>query len=579
MPTRVGTLSAGRAPHLRCGSANTMKFEELGLGELLKFGDEDGLLRFAGDPVLLLDADVMGDARQHLVAQFGEDSARAVFEQLGFSQGWRLADRVLDQFEWPTDETWGNAGSHLGRISGLFQSPEGLEKALSPEGISLRSPEANQQLRRHGRADRAVCWITTGFVSGYLSRKGEMDALVLEDKCRACGDPSCHFRAQTRSAWAFEAARLESGNEKSSIDHLLEHVNHAPKKATPEPPRPKSERPRSHDVEQDPGLVTQSPKMRETAELAERIADVHSTVLITGESGTGKERIARFIHARSSRARERFVAINCGAIPEELIESELFGHARGSFSGAFRSYEGIFEAAHGGTLLLDEISEISPRMQVKLLRVLQEREVRRVGESQTRPVDVRLLAATNANLVQEVQRGNFREDLYYRIHVVEVFVPPLRERREDILPLARTLLHQSAERLDRKIEGFSPAVAERLMSHDWPGNVRELENTMERGVVMARGSRVELEDMALEALNAVPRTRDKKLDSVRPLQDVSRDYILAALHLNSGNQTHTARQLGIGSATLYRKLKSYGYQASESDDDEGSSPPVALERD
>jgi transcriptional regulator with PAS, ATPase and Fis domain len=297
--------------------------------------------------------------------------------------------------------------------------------------------------------------------------------------------------------------------------------------------------------------------MAQLVDLARRVAKVDSTILITGESGSGKERVARLVHEESTRAAGPFVAVNCGAITETLLESELFGHARGAFTGATQDRPGLFEAANGGTLLLDEVGEVSPAMQVKLLRALQEREVRRVGENKSRKVDVRVLAATNRDLARGVAAGDFRQDLYYRIKVVELHVPPLRERRDDVLPLARVLLADAALQMKRKISGLSPNAADQLLRYEWPGNVRELENTMERAVALARGSRVEFEDLPEEIRQAFPTPLATK-GKIRPLEEVEKEYILAALELNGGNQTHTAEQLHIGSATLYRKLKSYG---------------------
>jgi transcriptional regulator with PAS, ATPase and Fis domain len=297
--------------------------------------------------------------------------------------------------------------------------------------------------------------------------------------------------------------------------------------------------------------------MRKLVDLARRVAKVDSTIIITGESGSGKERIARLVHDESTRAAGPFIAVNCGAITETLLESELFGHARGAFTGANHDHLGLFEAASGGTLLLDEIGEVSPGMQVKLLRVLQEREVRRVGESKSRKVDVRVLAATNRDLAHGVASGTFRQDLYYRLKVVELHVPPLRDRRDDILPLARVLLADSAIRMKRKISGLAPRTADQLLRYEWHGNVRELENTMERAVALASGSRVELEDLPEEVRQAFLKPIATS-GTVRPLDEIEKEYILAALELNGGNQTRTAEQLHIGSATLYRKLKSYG---------------------
>ena len=295
---------------------------------------------------------------------------------------------------------------------------------------------------------------------------------------------------------------------------------------------------------------------------------MNSNVLITGESGSGKERFARLVHEESSRATGPFVPVNCGAIAEALLESELFGHVRGAFTGATADRTGLFEAANTGTLFLDEIGDVSPGMQVKLLRVLQEREVRRVGENRTRHVDVRVIAATNRDLAKGVAEGAFRQDLYYRLKVIELRVPALRDRGGDILPLARVLLANVALRMKRRITGLAPAVADQLLRYEWPGNVRELENAMEHAVALARGTRVELEDLPEEVRLAPPRppsargstppAREAEPAALSPLPDdgavcsleeLERLHILAALARNGGNQTRTAEQLQIGSAT------------------------------
>ncbi len=304
---------------------------------------------------------------------------------------------------------------------------------------------------------------------------------------------------------------------------------------------------------------TRSPAMRQVVGFARRLATTKCTVLISGESGTGKERIARLLHDESPRAAGPFVAINCGAMTETLLESELFGHARGAFTGAAQDRLGLLEAAHGGSLLLDELGEVSLAMQVKLLRALQTREIRRVGENKGRLVDVRIIAATNRDLAEAVARGTFREDLYYRLKVVELRLPPLRARPEDVLPLARELLRTAAERLGRPVTSFSPAVAELLLRHPWPGNVRELENAMERGVALARSAQIEVDDLPDEVRHtlqsAAPAFSER---GARTLAQVEREHIIAALELHGGNQTLTARSLQIGEATIHRKLKSYG---------------------
>ena len=239
----------------------------------------------------------------------------------------------------------------------------------------------------------------------------------------------------------------------------------------------------------DEALVARSRAMKNILALAERVARTDTPVLLTGESGSGKERVARTIHARSRRARGAFIPVNCGALPEHLLESELFGHVRGAFTGADRDHRGLFEAASGGTLLLDEVGEIPLGLQVKLLRVLQDHEVRRVGSTESRRIDVRVIAATNRDLDAMVRERAFRKDVYYRLKVVSIEVPPLRERREDILPLAHAFMRRSCTAYHCGPCSLSAEALDRLLAYDWPGNVRELEHAMERAVVLARASR------------------------------------------------------------------------------------------
>jgi two-component system response regulator HydG len=258
----------------------------------------------------------------------------------------------------------------------------------------------------------------------------------------------------------------------------------------------------ARDVEEPLGIVAKSVAMAQLVDLARRVAKVDSTVLITGESGSGKERVARLVHEESTRAAGPFVAVNCGAITETLLESELFGHARGAFTGATQDRPGLFESANSGTLLLDEVGEVSPGMQVKLLRALQEREIRRVGENKSRKVDVRVVAATNRDLAHGVAGGSFRQDLYYRLKVVELHVPPSARAPRRHLAARPGAARGRGLRMKRKIAGLAPDAADQLLRYEWPGNVRELENAMERAVALARGSRVELEDLPEEIRQA-----------------------------------------------------------------------------
>jgi transcriptional regulator with PAS, ATPase and Fis domain len=418
----------------------------------------------------------------------------------------------------------------------------------------LASYEAEQHLLHFGRSDSPVCWTICGLTSGYFSHTTGQEIYVLEDRCLGEGHAACHLLGRTREEWgdehAEELAFFHSGRLKECLDVSLSRVTETLKVVEGKLRAHRQVLVRAvSDVEEPLGIIAKSPEMQHVVELARRVAKVDATVLITGESGVGKERIARLVHDESTRATGPFIAVNCGAITETLLESELFGHKRGAFTGADSDRPGLFEAANHGTLLLDEIGEVSSGMQVKLLRVLQEREIRRVGENRSRSVNVRVLAATNRDLAQRVADGGFRQDLYYRLKVVELHVPPLRDRRDDILPLARVLLADAAVRMGRKISVLAPRAVDQLLRYEWPGNVRELENAMERAVALAGGSRVDLADLPEEIRQAFPKPVINQ-GTVQPLSEVEKEYILAVLELNGGNQTRTAKQLQIGSATL-----------------------------
>ncbi|HJX64806.1 MAG TPA: sigma-54-dependent Fis family transcriptional regulator [Polyangia bacterium] len=539
-----------------------MRVDDLDHKELLELDAEGGVIRFAGQRAILLDAVAMGLLRKYLVENFGLNAARTVLTQFGFAHGWRMAEAMQAEFKWTNEEDWSLAGTRIHALEGLFGVEPESKGPLSKEGVMLvASYEAEQHLLHFGRADAPMCWTICGLTSGYLSRIAGKEIFVLEDRCMGKGDAACHLFGRTREEWGDERAEelrfFKPNRLKDCLDVSLQRVTETLKAAERKLHDHRLALVRvARDVEEPLGTIAQSPAMRQLVDLTRRVAKVDSTVLITGESGSGKERIARLVHEESTRAAGPFIAVNCGAITETLLESELFGHARGAFTGATSDRPGLFEAANSGTLLLDEVGEVSPGMQVKLLRALQEREVRRVGENKSRRVDVRVVAATNRDLAHGVAGGTFRQDLYYRLKVVELHVPPLRERRDDVLPLARVLLGESALRMRRKISSLAPAAADQLLRYEWPGNVRELENAMERAVALARGSRVELEDLPEEIRQAFAKPVASE-GTVRPLDEVEKDYILAALKLNDGNQTHTAEQLQIGSATLYRKLRRY----------------------
>lgn len=304
--------------------------------------------------------------------------------------------------------------------------------------------------------------------------------------------------------------------------------------------------------------VGKSPKFLEVLRLAEEVAPTESTVLILGESGTGKEVVARYIHELSSRSEGPFFSINCGALPESLLESELFGHVKGSFTGAVRDKEGLFAAARGGTFFLDEIAEMKPSTQVKLLRVLQEREALPVGGTEPIPVDVRVIAATNRDLDDALRDGSFRTDLYYRLNVITLHLPPLRERREDIPLLCEWFLQRLAEQRGVSPKRLSPQALEALSAYHWPGNVRELENALEHAMVLAPGDTIEPDALPRRILEpkVEPLVSEKPLPTPT-LEVIERAYIMWVLGSVGGNKTRAAEILGIDPSTLYRKLARY----------------------
>jgi len=303
-------------------------------------------------------------------------------------------------------------------------------------------------------------------------------------------------------------------------------------------------------------ILGKSRPMQEVFELIRRVADSPSNLLITGESGTGKELVAKAIHYNSDRRDRPFVAVNSAAIPEQLLESELFGHMRGAFTDAKADRPGLFEEAQKGTLFLDEISELPLMLQAKLLRAIQEREIRRVGSTKSIPVDVRIIAATNLNLADEVKAKHFREDLYYRLNVIEIRLPPLRDRRDDIPLLVETFLHKCAKANRKPLQGISESSLALLIDYSWPGNVRELENVIERAVTLARGEKIMPEDLpaTVQGSRGDRRVLDDAAERTLPLQEVEWEYIKKILEKTGGNKYQAAQALGIDRKTLYRKL-------------------------
>ncbi|MBW2732226.1 MAG: sigma-54-dependent Fis family transcriptional regulator [Deltaproteobacteria bacterium] len=305
-------------------------------------------------------------------------------------------------------------------------------------------------------------------------------------------------------------------------------------------------------------MIGHSPAIQEVFDLVRRLADSPVSVLVAGESGTGKELVARALHFNGNRSDGPFVPVNCAAIPANLLESELFGYKKGAFTDASQDRKGLLEEANGGTIFFDEVGELPLQLQAKLLRVLQEREVKPLGAPRSQPIDVRVISATNCDLQGMIEGETFRKDLFYRLNVVEIHIPPLRERGEDILPLATHLLEKATERANKPLGGISPEAARLLLGFNWPGNVRELENVMERAVALSRGSRIEAVDLP-PALLERPSEDLVKAAATRQMTiaELEQSYILRVLAEEQGNKTRTAQRLGLDRKTLYRKLEEY----------------------
>lgn len=536
-----------------------MKALDLDLNELLYRLPDSGILQFMGQRVLLFDALALGLLREELINTLGISAARGILTRFGYAHGWRTAETLRNDHPELFKDSW--TGPHLHTLYGLVTPEtsirtdgEGSEPLV--KGTWHDSYEAEQHMLHFGVAKEATCWTLTGFASGYVSNRTGREVYFLETACCGKGDPICKIEARFKEKWGKDVESQLSYYRMESVDAVLSELTIKLKEIERQLKQKQQQLTSLDSNEDTPCISCRSQAILKTVDMAKRIAKVDSSVVISGDTGVGKERISRFIHDKSPRAERPFVAINCGAITETLLESELFGYIKGAFTGAMKDTVGLFEAANGGTLFLDEIGEISAGMQVKILRVLQEKEIRRIGENKSRQVDFRILSATNRNLAEEVAAGRFRQDLYYRLRVIELRIPPLKEREADIVPLARTFLAESSERSNRKITSFTSQAVKQLLSYDWPGNVRELQNVVEYAVALSTGTRIEAEDLPDELRTLIP--KPSTTGQISNLEEVEKSYILSVLKIMGGNKTRTAEALNIGIATLYRKLNSYG---------------------
>lgn len=536
-----------------------MKADDLELNELVQISS--GSLSLHGRRLVLHSSDAFGQFREDLVKMLGPENARRVFTRFGFFWGQADAAAMKRIFQWKDIVELLKAGCRLQTLEGIAETVvERLELDQANRLVEMEvswhdSVEALEHRTVIGPSQTPGCWKLVGYMSGYVSFCLNTNVYFLETGCQASGGLTCRAVGKTRENWGEQIEPYLPFFAAEDIVGKVALLTQELKKKSRELARQR-DRLESLRKKGSPFLAeAKSMVLLRVMEMAERVAKFNSSVLITGETGVGKEVLARYIHDASHRESGPFVAINCGALPETLLESELFGHKAGSFTGAIRDRAGFFEAAGGGTIFLDEIGDVSPAMQVKILRVLQEREVLRVGESVPRKVDVRIITATNRHLDQEVRDGRFREDLLYRLRVVEIEVPPLRRRQEDILPLARHIAARLAKRLNLPQLHLDATCIDVLLTYPWPGNVRELENAIERAAVVSLDGIVRPETLPPEIQHHAAGVPNPSLSPTRTLAELEMDYIRAVLESTGGNRQAASRILGISPSTLWRKLK------------------------
>nr|WP_319565305.1 sigma 54-interacting transcriptional regulator [uncultured Rhodoferax sp.] len=541
------------------------------LRRLLRFEPDSGAIWLGDRRMVLMHTSALAALRQDLMNSVGADHARRILTRMGYASGLSDAEYAIKQRPNDSMESQFLVGPQLHMLEGAARvTPTKLTFDVAAgqfygEFRWDHSWEAYAHQQRFGVVADPACWALLGYASGYTSAFMGKLILFKETRCAACGDDHCLIVGKPIEEWPDgEAHRMYFTDDSlmEKMEALQLQVEALKSSIEPE-----------HTSRQ---LIGKSAAFRQAYALMEKAAKTQVTVLLTGETGSGKERFARALHELSPRSSAPFVAVNCAALPAELIEAELFGVEKGAYTGAHAARTGRFERAHGGTLLLDEVGDLPLPAQAKLLRVLQEGEVERVGAETTRQVNVRLIAATNVDLEKAVREGRFRQDLWYRLNVYPICLPPLRERLADISVLANAMLARFCSLHDKRVAGFAERAMQALEQHPWPGNVRELENLVERGVILAcQGGMIEVEHLfpnlpktaqtsfdAHGHLTELPSAQDDDL-SARILDSGSSLDVIEARVLNhavaraGGNLAQAARLLGLSRAQLaYRQKRS-----------------------
>ncbi len=535
-----------------------MLAEELKLSEIIEFGE--GFLNLKGRRLVLHDIYTFAQMRKDLFEMIGPEQTRRILTRFGYFWGKADAAAMKRIFHWRNMREWIKAGPRMHTLQGVVKAQvkrfdlDETEGRFHMDVNWHNSGEAEEHLIAASASNAPVCWMLVGYASGYVSFCLGKNVFFIERLCRGKGDRICTAEGRDEMSWGSEIKGHLPYFRIDDVQGKIEQLSNELRQKTRELAR---ERRRLDELSQGRKPFLQevhSPAYQRVLELATRVAPFDSSVLITGETGTGKEVLARHIHSLSRRAKAGFFGINCGAVPETLLESELFGHKAGSFTGAVRDRVGLLEQAQGGTVFLDEIGDVSPALQLKLLRVLQEREILRVGESKPRKIDVRILSATNRDLARAIEEKKFREDLFYRLSVIEVEVPPLRQRTDDILALARHFVQKLARRLGLDNLRLDAACLDPLLAYAWPGNVREMENALERAALLCKDGVITMQDLPGRILEAIPGPV-AGASAKATLAEVEQQHIRRVLDSVHGNRTRAAKVLDISSATLWRKLK------------------------
>jgi len=543
------------------------------LASRLRFSVATGHIWLGEQRMLLLHGASVAALRKELIDSLGVDRARGVLLRMGFASGARDAAWARELYPDASDTELLAMGPMLHTLEGIVRARSDSMTMDVARGIFRGeftwedSYEADVHCQLFGISTEPACWMQLGYASGYSTALMGRMILYRETACRAAGAHECHIVGRTTDEWPDAAEQLKYFEPDSVAEDILRLQDEV-----------KNLRGSLDGNTCGSDLVGQSPAFVASWELIRKAAPSQVTVLLLGETGVGKEMFARALHGSGPRASAAFVAMNCAAMPESLIESELFGVEKGAFTGAHQSRPGRFERAHGGTLFLDEVGELTASAQAKLLRVLEEGEVERVGDVRTRRVDVRVIAATNVDLENAVAQGRFRRDLYYRLNVYPITIPPLRERTEDIPELVKCFVERYGARHSKRVPGVTDRALHALRHYAWPGNVRELENVIERGVILASaGSYIDRSDL-FPSIAAEPRRqrmqglgRDGRMlshdeDTVSnfldyvaskkaSLDDVERILLDAAVERAGGNLSSAARALGITRPQLAYRLK------------------------